>query len=1250
MNSYKYLFQLLLILLLFCFGTIHSVNTRDVSVLSEFNPLFVDGNSECAFDVYISVNDTTQVKLITLSSGSGNVINITSTRIPFMTLENQMFLLNVLANPGAVNLTIEMDDGNNYFLGTTTCSEQTARITVKDTKFIRANDGSYYGVIFIEKDNVLASSNTLQQNILYLLDGYARPLANQTGTITVLNRDATQLGFKFAISQPYASLNSDFYITLSIFGDVKSKFIVRNPFDIGNYTVNSRISFVFMNGSTNFPIQNAIINENPTTIQDTFPQFAQIETFNQSKGFLSTGVMPVRDWDNQTTYLSPLSSDLYYMQAVSIELNIYSLTINRAVDVFPNFNVTAGSYPNAGCYIYSVPPLVVNLATTLSAVLPAPKKINIRYFDGIANIRVQFISVYPIRSIRFSYLEMTQSNLVSGSTTAGVLEANIEGNNMLLMKNEYMIVSDQSNYQMGLSNLFYTNITTNTSFQIEDITYFEFGVNNMELKSGIDVKNTLFLKVRSPIPYFTPSLSFPNTGKSFSGVFVPELQLYYINFDVISSQIAGNMTYTLSNGIDTFSNSYLELVGIKNATLTITKSNITAIPALKVLVPSDSNRTIGWSVAIRDQPNGFEYGLARVISSANTVPIEIYFNGATRTYGNANDGLYNIYLNISGNCATQTYRLMNLYLFDKSNVIQFDALLSMIGRRDDQLSITANCQDPIDIDPPELVSLVANEFVDVGSNQRTLVFTLFGADSGSGMSKSVTPVIKLIPQYPYEVLTIPTVVNGSNAKGVTYRATIDLPYGYGCGDSFIFSVYGLVDNHMNFISYTSIDLEKNGKPYFVKRYFNITTPVLQSTSTVTRNQNSFYVHGKGFGLNVMPPAITAYINYGNGYQITSFEYISQTLLKFNIQPSIGPLKIFVTVNSKSSNELVVLVSNPSPWVGLIPIPTVTPTSSPSPSCPGNCNNRGQCTFDGCRCNLPYYGPSCSSEAINVTPPAPQTTPVTSNNITINDNVDFETSMKVTTIKELDAELKEIKTYTPTNWKLDDQSTDNQTVYLYYSKLEGRDTFVNVTIEYFKVQTNITFGDKQIVLSPSSIKFTVALSSFSFTDKLSSLQVEMDISIGSNSDDACISNSVGLDNSDNVQWLKMNIDKQSLYSRFVPYALIDDRPLLIRQRLLEQSNETKSTTNKVGIIIPFYFNQVLIDPDFSHLVDIDDSPSACEGKDDSKITTKIIIGVVVGVVGLAILISLSVFIIKKIGKHNLKIKIIKLKRLGQDTTK
>ncbi|KAF2068730.1 hypothetical protein CYY_009951 [Polysphondylium violaceum] len=169
----------------------------------------------------------------------------------------------------------------------------------------------------------------------------------------------------------------------------------------------------------------------------------------------------------------------------------------------------------------------------------------------------------------------------------------------------------------------------------------------------------------------------------------------------------------------------------------------------------------------------------------------------------------------------------------------------------------------------------------------------------------------------------------------------------------------------------------------------------------------------------------------------------------------------------------------------------------------------------------------------------------------------------------------------------------------------------------------------------SIKYSINITSYTFTNSLNQLQLIMKVSLESQQDQGCSALESGNTTVTNSEYVKLQVDDHSLYGRFIKRGIIDGRISTITNQLLPnynnngESNQFNNIQSYIGIGIRSYRRLVQLDPDFSVLVDQrpasnSQNESTCSSsKTKKKLSGAQIAGIVIGSVAFIAIIVVSV---------------------------
>ncbi|KAM9970548.1 hypothetical protein ACTFIR_002408 [Dictyostelium discoideum] len=314
---------------------------------------------------------------------------------------------------------------------------------------------------------------------------------------------------------------------------------------------------------------------------------------------------------------------------------------------------------------------------------------------------------------------------------------------------------------------------------------------------------------------------------------------------------------------------------------------------------------------------------------------------------------------------------------------------------------------------------------------------------------------------------------------------------------------------------------------------------------------------------------------------TNIEQLNETLIKCDVGKGFGFKDVIL-----KDRDLIVHVLNLFQYFSPI-------TTNPPKHCIDNCGapNNGICTPTGCMCISPWIGNDCKSKIILIPQPSLNySNPVT--DIPLIDNKEdtklFRSLISIVKLRELDFQSKQVTSFTFIEWEY---YKINESTSQYKSNITnlGLTTFINVTLQWFENETNVVFANQNIKMNPSSIKYTIEISEYKFSSNLNQLQLVMMASLSVNKTNDICSNKEFSETSsgDDSNYLKIQIDDHSLYGRFIKRALIDSIPRSIDNVPLDSSmNQVDSASlsqSYIGISVPYFKKQIIIDPDFSVLL-------------------------------------------------------------------
>ncbi|EGC37466.1 hypothetical protein DICPUDRAFT_149956 [Dictyostelium purpureum] len=681
---------------------------------------------------------------------------------------------------------------------------------------------------------------------------------------------------------------------------------------------------------------------------------------------------------------------------------------------------------------------------------------------------------------------------------------------------------------------------------------------------------------------------------------------------------------------------------------------------------------IGWSISIEDPINGFESGYVTIRGEVDQSIYNITFTAKdVKAGGDEFLGEYDFIIKISYPCISQNYKISEVGLYDKIKRFSYFSLTSpnpvsatlnpfMYFLNEPSINkvfLTCKSDEIVSLDttPPELNSLtVSSQTIDVGSKDRAFTISFTASDPESGLKNNTYPIVYLSTSNNRIIECISSIISIDNQKA-SYSCTLQIPFGFGYKDNIIISVYGFINNNGLFNGYSTndlMDLKLNlglDIVYNIRTSFTLNT-VLLSHGLITEKGGDLWIFGQNLNGNS-----EAYITYSDGKTETKIPslYYSTALLIKNVKATDKPYSVYIKKSSLDSNILEIkptvydfyipLNKKDSSDTPTTPIPTNAPqTCLGNPVCGGP--SHGTCVENkGCLCISPWFGKDCSSQIVIVDPPV-----IGGNNsgpsieITVPDKnstnpVTYSSLISIVALKETNINGETVKLY-----PFEDTWTSIETepyTYDFYNKLNTTNnkndiivTNVKVTLKWFVNKTTVIFANEELTMNPSTLKYTIEILEYPFDSTLNGLELIMSAQFNSStSDGVCSSKEFGeTAGGDNSNYLKIKVKDYSLYGRFVRRGYVDSTVRSISNVLLDSSmkaiTKPSSVQSYIGLRIPYYTKKVILDPDFSILLDQYSASSICANK---SLSAGKIAGIVIG--GFAFVIVVALCIIYNIKK-------------------
>ncbi|KYQ90021.1 hypothetical protein DLAC_08599 [Tieghemostelium lacteum] len=773
-----------------------------------------------------------------------------------------------------------------------------------------------------------------------------------------------------------------------------------------------------------------------------------------------------------------------------------------------------------------------------------------------------------------------------------------------------------------------------------EISELRFDMNNVDL-TFIECKNSLYVNFTNSDRemvirlILNPRDPYP---KVFYGHWNETEELFTVEFVLPTAMYSGPVHYQVYYPDLTFDSLDMDYPLIVRSDYADQMppliSKIVAFPSgVNQNVQVQTNMSIGWTFTIVDPINGIQSGLIKVTSNLGVFEYTYKF-----TIDPTSEFNYTVEIPIQSQCTSQTYYISYIELMDKNGYIsRFDPgnstkhhyispLLYIMNNQTDQLGISIECASHTDTTPPIVTNFETNvNSIDTSRYERDLIVT-FTVQDDTSVSRLNLPKCKIsaVPLDQYFVQA--KFLNGTNTTA-TFQCSTNLPLGFGSIDTkIIVSLQGYTDIYSNLGGISTIDLINGGWNPVINVTYSKDTPMITDALVHNNNNGIVSIFGRNF-INTTSVLVTH-----QNSSVSTFAPIYVNSLYLVIQ-GISSSGMVLDLRVKNSNGMV---SN-AYRVNIVPVKYPIPPPCPgTPVCGGPSN--GQCsTTLGCVCIDPWFGVDCLSQIIPITPNISTSSPTLENDYSTTIDTGITVTLKslvsVRSLVELTFDGTIVNTHNLNEWiytNTTQLSTPNIQEYSYKSNFthQGRITNVTVLVQYFLQKTPVSFASAKFDMMPSTMKYKIELSSYSFSSTFNSIQLQMPVSIKMDQEvDTCSNSDSGKINSKS-DYLKLQINGYSLYTRLINLGIIDNKVHLITNQFSDDNSSDSSSSESskiIGINIPYYDHFVQLDPDFSMLfeaVNAGDLPNAiCYSLAKGRLTTGQIIGIAIaGVFLIAVIIA------------------------------
>ncbi|KAN0000362.1 hypothetical protein ACTFIZ_000815 [Dictyostelium cf. discoideum] len=868
-----------------------------------------------------------------------------------------------------------------------------------------------------------------------------------------------------------------------------------------------------------------------------------------------------------------------------------------------------------------------------------------------------------------SMYEFVYENTGSGISQIEIRSASGKSSNYYISQPSYYSSNPpKSVYDATAFNTYNLYLIQNVSFLYNNLNTTNKSIDNIMYFNFTDVTKT---NVEIEVVFLSNfKLLNSRKFKEFFAKWNSTIQMFQVEFRVPANIKTGYLNYNIKIG-SIYTNFYNQVLPASNQ-LYVTSSRFDQYgPIFKTINKSTSQNPnqIKWSVTIEDAINGFDYGYVIVRGDMDGSRYTINLSNNTIISGDEFLGQYEIIVTIPDICTTQSYSIIEIELFDKQGYSsEFYMTKSSDAPSNPFINyfndptinkITLDCGDYIDQTPPLLLSFQSSRVVSSQDNTQTLFFEFQVTDPQSGLKSDQLPIVYATSKQLQGIFNTSEIKNIVSSNTIDYKCQIDIPYGFGYQSDILFSVFGFINNGGYFSGYSTERLIAISPNYYYMSNIPLIKKLLISkVSKITSSGGKLLIIGKHFQSDYK-----VHINYLDGNlgfsQVsTPTTSYSTSIIINDIKPTTKPfiIKVVSLNNLNQSNEFTVypVVYN---FIDPSPKPPIKPRipCAGTPECGGS--NNGYCKENyGCICYSPWVGIDCTSQVIIVPQPSTNTSnpsteiPVVggggggTNNETNTETILFKSLISLVSLRELDFQSNIVNTYTFEKWVYNeiDENTNQYVTNITIPK-SNKTTTITATLQWFKEKSIIKFANQQLVMNPSSMKYTIDFSNYDFSTKLNQLQLIMSASLSADkSDNICSSKEFGetSDSDDDISnYIKLQVDTVSLYGRFIKRAIVDSTVQTVSNVLLDSSmnliKNAASSQTYIGIQLPYYSNSIIIDPDFSLLIDSksasnNDNSICSNDNNKSGLSTIQLVGIIIGSIGFAavIIISITFCIIKK----------------------
>ncbi|KAM9985462.1 hypothetical protein ACTFIZ_009011 [Dictyostelium cf. discoideum] len=1051
---------------------------------------------------------------------------------------------------------------------------------------------------------------------------------------------------KIVSSNDDGSLNYLINARVIIIGDVLCKLSLQNYSDVYQ-VINSYEYKDFKFEPTHLQSSKNIINTN------------DLLTFLNYKGENLTSRNEIEySWEGGKTVYESFPFGFGSGNNDNFDLDISIFTMLDVSNNSYSFSIGSYSYSFSGPNFKNLSAPLITKFNILDTFSEDDNKVLFRFNystpNGISKIELYHFNINDALQNFYVYFS-SDFNIVSGDLNNGIIEFiytyGLLKNHFIVLKiydsnSEYTILKQDSYYQSFLDTLSFPQIYEQSyDFSAENISNINFFYNDVNLTNAYGY-NIMYLETYDTPLTFDPYLQIVPQWDNITikGEWVDSRYefIFYMPPNIVPGAFeyaikSPNLQYLLNTELpDEFQlNIISDRIDLMGPIVTTMNKN----PSTGAAVINNENYNISWTFTIIDY-NGFNSGYVIVIGSIDNI---LYNVSIVSPIEYSTEFTYQINITLNNNtCISQTYSIAEMVLYDRyglnstfyiNKAVDFTPNINPLFKIGDINLHSIETECPIgSFTQPELKSFdFEPKSINVGSLNRDVTFT-YEISIGSGIKEY--PIVYLTSTTLQLLKCIDVTTTKINSTFNKYQCTLSIPYGFGLPKDIMVNLYGLI-GFGSYFGYSSFSLKQLGYPFLIETSFTAMEPnsggIITGASSISTEGGKLFIYGR------FPLDIDYSVEFSHGYSIIPLEKSGSMIKVDGVKPSSGPFTIWIKNGNSKSNPYII-----QPYKRGYIKTTLPSKCKGVPICGGP--TQGTCNdVLGCICNSPWVGVDCSSKVIIVPQPVFNTsspTIILNESTSDNPETNLVALINVVAIREIDFYNKVLHMYSFDKWIY---NSINSNVSTYSSNIinkNGSTTPISVEIEYFENERTIEFAGQEINMKPSSIKYTIYIDQYPFSTRLSQLQLIISATAMINSDsDSCSNKEFDNTTSESSDYVKLSISGKSLYGRFIRRALVDSTPITISNELLDKSlgaiSDSHTSQSFIGINIPIYNKNVIIDPDFSLIINSNPSTttenSICSKstlKSKSGLTTAQLAGIIVGSVGAIAIAFATIVTIKR----------------------